>query len=173
MTTLTPTDSILERVHLIPEELVALPQWAVWRTEHGRKIPYQADGHGKAKCNDRSTWATFDKALQRFARYLGRPDQYSGLMFAISADDPYVGFDFDDCMSGDTIAAPVRELLRKLGGYAEISPSGTGVKCVVRGSLNTTKTGRQTENAPGCKAMEVYHRGRFFTLTGRKVDDYE
>ena len=131
-----------------------------------------ATGH-LAKCNDPATWTSFDKAVQTFADRLGGPRQYDGISFVFSDADPYVGFDFDDAVAGDTISEPVRAILRRLNGYAEVSPSGNGVKCWVRGKLPTTGTGRKTNEVQGYGALEAYQRGRFFTVTGRKVESHE
>lgn len=170
MIALTPTDSLPERLINIPDQLVNLDQWVCWRTEAGTKIPYSPETGQRAKCNDKHTWTSFAKAVQVFADRLGSPGQYTGISFALAEDDPFVGFDFDDCITGDIIAEPVRAILARLGGYAEVSPSGLGVKCWTYGKLPTKKTGKTNKDIDGYGAIEAYQRGRFFTVTGREVD---
>ena len=69
---LTPPDTLLERAHLIPEELVERDQWLVWRLEardgDETKVPYQALRPARcARVNDSATWAPFADALEAFA----------------------------------------------------------------------------------------------------------
>jgi primase-polymerase (primpol)-like protein len=54
-------------------------------------------------------------------------------------------------------------VLVELGSYAEVSPSGTGVKVFVRGKL---PPGRRRKGQ-----IEMYDRGRFFTTTGHRLAD--
>ena len=53
-------------VENIPAQMIDVPRWIVWRYDFidGRwtKIPFRADGRGKAKSNDPATWSTFDAA---------------------------------------------------------------------------------------------------------------
>ena len=53
----------------IPEELKALPQWHVWKSVNGTKVPLQVNGQ-PAKANDPDTWTTYDEAS---AAASGRP----------------------------------------------------------------------------------------------------
>ncbi len=84
------------------------------------------------------------------------------------SDDDFVGIDLDDCVNGDEINPDARAIINALDGYAEISPSLTGVKVWVRGKINLTTTGKKTRMSWGGD-MEVYHRGRWFAVTGREV----
>jgi putative DNA primase/helicase len=160
----------------IPFELKALPQWVVWRLvlRDGRwaKVPFDPVAMRPARTNDPRTWRSFELALRRYER--GDAD---GVGFVFSRDDPYAGIDLDGCRDALTgrIAPWAATILVKLDSYAEVSPSGTGIKVVVRGKLPCEGTGRRrrarkTQGVGGKAAeIEAYHFGRFFALTGVRV----
>lgn len=157
----------------IPLELRVRSQWVVWRLvlRDGRwtKVPFDPVGMHPARTNDSHTWRSFELALERYER--GNVD---GVGFVFSKDDPYAGIDLDGCRDpvGGDIAPWAAHVLERLNSYAEVSPSGTGVKVVVRGQLPCEGTGRRRRarktKGTGGKAAEIeaYHFGRFFALTG-------
>jgi hypothetical protein len=59
--------------------------------------------------------------------------------------------------------------LEEIGSYTEISPSGTGVKVIFRGSKNGHSRCR-TSNTEWGGEFEIYDQGRFFALTGQTFD---
>src|SRR6185436_9558845 len=92
--------------------------------------------------------------------YQERPDYFDGIGYVFSANDPYVGGDFDHCLDAQgTLSDFARSFLPLT--YAEVSPSGQGLKFIARASL---VSGRKTTRA------ELYAQGRFFTFTGRVLD---
>jgi putative DNA primase/helicase len=148
----------------IPPELKELDQWVVWRYEErdGKrtKVPYDAKSSGsprRARVNDPSTWAPFETACEAVADTAD-----AGIAFVFTEDDDFAGVDADDCI--DETGAPnehARALIRALDSYTEVSPSGSGIKAIVRGSL---------PSAVKRPEVEMYDRGRLFTVTGRHVD---
>jgi primase-polymerase (primpol)-like protein len=50
----------------------------------------------------------------------------------------------------------------RLEGYAEVSPSGTGVHVIVRGAAPNRQDGK----------VEAYSSGRYFTVTGRAISGH-
>jgi len=164
------TQSALD-VNTIPDELSNRAQWVVWRSESrgGKptKVPYAAATGSKASSTDPDTWATFDVAVEAF----GRGD-YSGIGFVFSHDDDFAGVDLDDCIdeAGD-VAPEAQGVIDKLNSYTEISPSGRGVKIFLRGGLPIDGTGKKTTNVDGFGGIELYHRGRYFTVTGQHFAD--
>jgi putative DNA primase/helicase len=114
----------------IPAELKARRQWVVWRNEPRKgkwsKVPYTPGTLNHAKSNAPSTWRTFAEAL---SCYHERPDYFDGIGYVFSKDDPFVGGDIDHCI----------DVAGEIGGlaathlpptYAEISPSGSGIKFI-------------------------------------------
>jgi hypothetical protein len=142
--------------------LRALSQWLVWEArpnpngEGFTKVPLCAAGRA-GSTTKRGTWRPFSAALA------ATEGVDRGLGFVFSPDDPYVGVDLDHCLDEDgevceSWADAVLELLP--GAYVERSPSGTGLHCIVRGSLPGGLTGKRRNG------VEVYASGRYFTMTG-------
>lgn len=142
----------------IPHELRQRPQWVVWqleqRNEKPTKVPYIAGGVGRASCTDSLTWRAFGEAVQDV-----RTGHYDGIGFVFSSGDPYVGIDLDKCRNPQTgeLETWARKIVRKMNGYAEVSPSGHGVHVIVRGKAPNRRRG----------PLEIYSSERFFTVTGR------
>jgi putative DNA primase/helicase len=144
-----------------PPDMLALRRYVVWRFEErvgkSAKIPYVADGTGaRASSTDPATWRGFEAAARVFL-----VGGYDGLGFVFSPGDPYAGVDLDDCRDPESASLEVwaSELVATLEGYAEVSPSGTGVHVIVRGAA---------PNRQACR-VEAYSSGRYFTVTGRAI----
>ena len=146
------------------EELIARPQWVVWRLERRHnapidakptKVPYSPDGRRRASSTDATTWGTYADALTTV--HAGRAD---GVGFVFSAGDPYFGIDFDGCRNPDTgeIDPEVSEIIARFNTYTEPSPSGTGVHIIGRGVKPAPNSRKGTH-------IECYDRDRFFTMT--------
>ncbi len=140
----------------IPAELRRLDQWVCWRYEHGTKMLKIAKTLRNAKSTDPQTWRSFGECAAAHEARLGR---YAGLGFVFTKDDPYVGVDLDDVRDPKTgILTPrAAEIVSRLDSYAEVSPSGTGVKLWVRAALS------RAWKKPG---FEVYPHARWFAVTG-------
>lgn len=142
----------------IPEELRRRPQWLVWKLEERdskpTKIPYIAGGVGKASSTDSETWRSFDEAV-----VVLKTGRYDGIGFVFSTGDPYAGIDLDDCRNPETgeLEEWAAKTVQDLDGYAEVSPSGTGVHIIVRGKAPNKKRGK----------VEAYSSERYFTITGQ------
>ena len=149
----------------IPDGLRALPQWVLWRqeTREGKptKVPYRANGDGRASTTNPDTWATFDQADAALAQ-----GNWDGLGFVFTEDDPFCGVDIDKAMTGGSLHPAAVELIKQLDSYTEWSPSGNGVHVIARGCVPAD--GPKKVDAPwGTNAIERYSTGRFFTMTGR------
>jgi primase-polymerase (primpol)-like protein len=131
----------------------------VWRYARGqgkdKKVPYNPHTGKHANTTDPATWGTFYEALEAY-----EAGGYAGIGLVFSEDDPYAGADFDHCRNPETgeIAGWVLEWVEALDGYCEVSPSGTGVHVIVRG----TAPNRHNRKA----GVEAYSKERFFTFTG-------
>ncbi len=144
-----PQDTAEAMLQNIPEPLRQRNQWVV----HKDKIPHIAGGVGRASSTDSLTWRSFEEAVQ--ALQTGR---YDGVGFVFSSGDPFAGIDLDNCREPETgeLEEWAAKIVRKLGGYAEASPSGTGVHIIVRGKAPNKKRGK----------VEAYSSERYFTMTG-------
>jgi hypothetical protein len=166
------TDTLRPIRDNIPPELQVNPQVVVWRwepAEDGRrpKVPYTPGSARKARCNDPATWRTFDQAAAAYDR-----GGFDGLAYALTEQDEIVCWDVDDCRDAGTgeLADWVQPYLRLLNSYGEVSPSGTGVKVLVRarlapGARNVTPKG-------AAHKVECYAKSRFVTLTGHRLPGY-
>jgi primase-polymerase (primpol)-like protein len=145
----------------VPTELTAVAQWLTWRREKRAakptKVPYSAITRALASTTDHSTWATFEEAVATW-----RAGGFDGIGFVFSETDPYCGVDLDDCLdSAGELDARARRIVERLATYTEVSPSGRGVKLFVRGTLPSGRRRRGN--------VEIYDRGRYFTVTGRHL----
>ncbi len=159
------------KLDTLPAELTARPQWVVWKLEprpgeaKPTKIPYNAKTGDKADSTDALTWTDFETAQRAFER-----GGYSGVGFVFSTDDEFAGMDLDNCRDPATGALheDAQAILERLNSYAEVSPSGTGIKVIVRavhpgqGFRKALKDGR---------GYEMYDAARYFTLTGQRLPD--
>ena len=137
----------------IPKELLDQPNWVRWwYTPDGKKMFV-------GKSNDRSTWHTIDDLATSEA-----------VAFVIPEAGHYVGVDLDDVIGLDGVMSDeASEILNRFIGvaYAELSPSGSGLKLITRG--------RKPDWAK-CELstwLECYDHARFWCMTGRPVDPSE
>lgn len=155
------------RLDNIPECLKQIPRWLVWKWKKKTrpdgsikwdKPPLCIDGTDGSSTNP-SKWATYEQAV------LALPD-FDGIGLAMGEDGiGLIGIDLDDCRDPQTgfLTEEAEEIIESLDTYAEISPSGTGVKLWLLGKYDKTKWRSKVGN------KEVYVTGRYFTVTGHTV----
>ena len=161
--------SINDPFPAVPAELKARRQWVCWRAEtrNGKptKIPYQVSGR-TAQTNQADTWTDYQTVCDHL-------DNFSGIGFVFSEDDPYCGIDFDDCLDAQgelkDWAKPIVDRIKGVG-YGERSPSGNGIKFWTRATL-PTEAKHKVHIVKDADAIEAYDRLRYFTLTGRGKGD--
>jgi primase-polymerase (primpol)-like protein len=156
----------------ISPELKERPDFVLWRYEYRpesknlwTKVPYQVNGQ-RASSTNPGTWNTFEAVLEAL---LAHPGRFDGIGFALSPDDPFIGFDLDHCRDplDGSIESWAQGVINRLQSYTEITPteitpSGTGIRIIVKGKL--PPGGRKKGN------FEVYESGRFVTLTGHHLE---
>lgn len=162
----------------IPNELKRRDQWVAWNLEYDpktgantKKVPYQPNG-AMASSTDPATWSTHDEVVSAWENGV---HNFDGIGYVFSADDPYTGIDLDGCRNPVTgeIDPLARVIITLFATYVEISPSGTGLKLIVRakkpaGAKCRKQLGFTVDLAGRQKTpeVEVYECGRYFTLTG-------
>jgi hypothetical protein len=141
----------------IPDELKHGVRHVCWRHEEETKRPKIPGTLRNASSADPETWRSFARCVAMFEK---RPDLHDGIGRMFAKDDEAAGVDFDDCRDPETgqLSERAAQIIQMLDSYAEVSPSKTGVKVWIRAVL---PAGRRRK--PG---LEIYDRGRFFTLTG-------
>jgi len=153
----------------IPLDLRLLDRWVMWRLvervkKNGdvawTKVPYTASGT-LASSTDPSTWTTYEDVCD--ALILGG---FDGIGLVLG-DDVH-GIDVDDCRDPATgeLSPIAEEILARIDGYGEISPTGTGIKLFSTTNLD----GSRTKKAVG---LELYCDGRYFTVTGHAVNGHD
>jgi len=161
------------RVSGIPHELRQRDQWVTWAyrwdgTKYD-KPPLRARRDAHASSTDPKTWATFAAANSR----AGRPDR-DGIGYVVSKDDPYTIIDIDDCHNPETgeIIPDAQAIVQEVGGYWEVSPSGTGLRGIVRATLPGPGRNRARTWANGTAGrVELYSQEKYLTITGHVLQD--
>ena len=154
----------------IPKELRDRHQWVRWRKElrsgakKPTKVPYQAVRAVKASSTNPITWGAYLEAEKNRDRH-----NMDGIGFAF-ADDPFAGVDLDHCRNPETgaIDSWARQWVARLDSYTELSPSGDGLHIIVRAKKPGSKCRKGLGNGG---EVEVYDRGRYFTMTGEHLAD--
>src|SRR5262249_38193061 len=111
--------------------LIERPQWAIWRWTRKpdgswQKPPFQArDPQRNASTGKPNTWTDYDTALMAVQAGSGE-----GISYILTPDDPFAALDLDRCRDPKTgsIAEWAQQLFNQSRTYAEISPSGTGLR---------------------------------------------
>jgi len=152
----------------VPAELRMVDRWLCWSWSwNGKKWdkpPLNASTGRNASSTDPSTWTTFSVAHAAHKR-----GDFDGIGFVLGEDRPthvvFSGFDLDNCIDeDDEIDIGASFLANCLDSYAELSPSGLGVKVFCLGSLPPKH--RCTEKD---LPFEIYDGGRYFTVTGHHL----
>jgi putative DNA primase/helicase len=152
----------------IPSGMKQMDQWVLWKCERrvGKptKVPYQPNGK-KASTTDESTWSSFEAV--KIAYMSG---SFDGIGFMLA--NGFAGVDLDHCRDPSTglVDSWAKAYLDRLRSYSEVSPSGEGVHCIVKGKLPAGR--RRVLKGDGYRsgaAIEMYSADRFFTVTGDRL----
>lgn len=149
----------------IPQEVKGYPQWVLWKwvVKDGNKtkVPISPKNPAqKASVSDSNTWSNYETALVAYNAW--KDHDIEGIGFVFTADDPFVGIDFDhvrDAETGDWQEGILEEIL-SFKSYAETSQSGTGAHVILKGSPLNRRCGKR----------EIYSSGRYFIMTGHHIE---
>ena len=109
----------------VPLALRRARRWVCWRFLEGRKPPVTADGYPLKNWVEPAGWMTYEDAVAAFAS----SNAVDGVGFVLGGG--VGGLDLDDCRDPATgLLDPKAVAVLDLhpGAYAEVSPSGKGVK---------------------------------------------
>ena len=152
----------------IPASMLDTPRWAPWRAVWNAKkkkydkIPHRADRPASGLSNKSiKWWASFHTAM---GAYQQNPDRFAGVGYLMTGAHDLIAVDLDHCVQDGDIAPWAAEVVAKLDSYTEISPSGTGLRVMVEGTLERDWVNHDV-------GIEVYGGGdaRFVTITGAKL----
>lgn len=168
--------------------LAVAPRWVAWQQEvrpggKPTKVPYAPKGE-KARADDPRTWGRRDAAEAR-AAILPKPYGMGGVGIELGAESDgrwLFGVDLDTCRNVRTgrIEQWAATVIEQLATYAEVSPSGTGIKAFglldpaampsLRAAMGTSH-GKQFKRGGGehPPAIELHVSNRYFAVTGEHL----
>jgi putative DNA primase/helicase len=149
-------------IERLPAEMVESARWVNWKAEErdGKftKVPYVPGSRRKASSTDAVTWGTFWEAAD------ASTEGDCGIGFVLG--EGWLGVDFDDVADAtepNGMEPWVWDWLVSHDCYAEWSVSGTGIHVIARDTVLPEWSANRRGN------LEVYQRGRYFTVSGRAV----
>ena len=146
----------------LPDALTALPQWVAYRIEKNdkgelTKVPYRADGRGKASSTNPDTWSDYKTALRGVIAH-----EFNGPGFVFNKGAGIVGIDLDHCINPETgeveeWAAGVVARLDSLYGTSHLRERA----CTFIATARFPKAEKKDR-------LEMYDSGRYFTVTAQR-----
>jgi putative DNA primase/helicase len=150
-------------------DIKKLDRWICWQ--------YQDEGDYRAKrpvnlnpgtgnwypvsYRDPDSWYSYEEARELCDRH----SSVDGLQVVVKhRDDDFVIVDLDDCIEEGEVEDWAMQLVNSAGTYAEISPSGTGLHLLFRGSVDRQGWAGPEDEFDG----EVYKK-YIITVTGDHV----
>jgi putative DNA primase/helicase len=153
--------------NLILSQLKPYPNWVCGRED---KTPVDPKTGQNVKVNDPGTCGTFEQARDYLLANNSNGIKTIGFMVENS---PFTGLDFDRCRDPETgqIEPRVTTILEIFGTYAEISPSGTGIRAFVEADVGFPKINRKKGGLgkDGDGAFEIANKGKYFSVTGNRL----
>lgn len=156
----------------VPAPLRDKPLWLVWAYEQHdgepkpRKVPMYSMGgrrYGRqGSPEDRGKLTTFAVARDAAAKR-----GLDGVGLALLPGEDLVALDFDKCVHGGEVDAEVLDLVSDT--YAELSPSGTGIRAIFSGSGDVLGN-RKAQATPDTFGAETFSTSGFVTFTGWMLD---
>jgi hypothetical protein len=149
------------------DELRTHRQWVCWDyvTRPGAAkptkppmSPHTGRGASHAKPAD---WGTYEQAEACAERR-----KFAGVGFVLTEDDGYTGIDLDKCRNPETgkLDQWADDIVALGETYWELSPSGTGLRAIVRGKIEKTV---KCDTAH----VELYRSLRYLTITGDHIEE--
>jgi putative DNA primase/helicase len=122
---------------------------------------------------EQTEWATLGEAWAVLMAPGAWESGLTGLGWAPKAEDGLVFIDIDECRDPATgeISASAQAVVKACGSYAEISPSGTGIR-VIGGSRGWRGAGKDRFRWTDGLRGEVYHDWGYVTITRNWLDGY-
>jgi primase-polymerase (primpol)-like protein len=146
-----------------PGELRLRPFWVGWvyeiRGSKSTKVPVQPNG-SFADVSDPTTWSPLDYIQIAYdVRHL------DGVGYVLRREDGVTGCDFDHCLdeTGRIADSRIAAYVSILASYTEISPSGRGLRILIRATLPP-----RDRRIGG---IEMYDDRRFVSITGNRFPD--
>lgn len=145
------------------ELLKSRDKWVAWKyvMRDGRKTKPPVNPHNgrMARNNKEEDWGSYEQATAR-----AKKDGLPGVGYVLTEDDGLTGIDLDHVRDEKTgeLEPWAEEILNYAETYAEISPSGTGIRLFCLGKIDRVIK----KDAMG---IEMYAKGRYLTITENHV----
>ena len=151
-----------ENINKLVEVLGKEKRWVNWKLELNKegkptKVPYSVSGW-EAKSNDPETWSTYEEVI--------KVSEKVGIMCTLDEKSLFVDFDnilVDEKLEHEDKEA-IAEFLLEADTYTEYSPSGNGLHSILLLTEPLTLVAKKH------KPYEAYTSKRFFTFTGKPLD---
>jgi hypothetical protein len=149
----------------IPSFLRERKQWIIWnyvwksKKKKWDKPPHSPHNGYACDLTDPDHWVTFDQAIESMRRF-----NADGIGFSLAPDDDITGGDLDHCFTESGPTPLAQQVLDLAETYAEISPSGSGLRILWRGKIPESV-------ARSDLGIEMYVGGRYLTMTGQHVEN--
>jgi putative DNA primase/helicase len=154
-----------EMVQNLPKDIKENGRFCLWRYEeqNGRttKIPYQVNGKRASSKNIRH--------FTSFVEVLKAAPQYDGIGMGVFA--PFAALDIDNCVLDGHLSELAEDIISTLDSYTEYSPSGSGIRIILKVSDFSFDKSRYYVNNREI-GLEVYVPGatkQYVTLTGNAI----
>lgn len=156
----------------LPAELVNRQQWLIWA---GAKVPHHARTGKTGDAHDTEAWVSFEEAVRAVKRW-----NASGVGISTPLDGDLWFLDLDHCLDAESEPAPwALPILEALDSYAEISPSGRGIKAIFHGRALPLHCDRAALQDRGmadeqntAEKWEIFGAGvkqQYTTITGNRL----
>lgn len=153
----------------LPQELRETGRFNCWRyvqkpdKEKPDKVPFNPHTGGYGQSNNPATFADFQSAL-------AVAESYDGMGIGVFGE--LVVVDIDECVRADgAISEMAQDIVDRLDSYTETSPSGTGLRIIIKaGGFKFDKERYYINNRKN--GLEIYIAGatlKFLTVTGNVI----
>lgn len=145
------------------ELLKSHAKWVAWKyvTRNGARTKPPVNPHnGKlARNNKKEDWGTYEQAALRRDK-----DELAGVGYVLTEDDGLTGIDLDHVRDERTgsLEPWAEEIIKLAETYAEVSPSGTGIRIFCLGKIDRVIKKDKL-------GIEMYGKGRYLTITENHV----
>lgn len=143
---------------MFPSELMNFPHWVCWRSELNEagkptKRPYNPHTGKLASPTNPADWSDYQTATKVAAN----GNNYSGIGFVLTENDPYCMIDLDDPEGNQELMNRQIAISNAFNTYQEVSPSGKGLRIICKAKI---ATGRHPYG------IGIFSNMRYMTLTG-------
>lgn len=138
---------------MLPNELKTSSNFIGWKMVGDKKLPMNIHTGSIGSSTDKACRGSYIEAKEATTKY-----GFTGIGFCF--EEPWVGIDLDDCVVNGVLNDYAQKIVRAVNSYTELSPSGTGIHIICKGSI---------PYAVKKAEIEIYQTGRFFTLTERAL----